>query len=1119
MSVFKLARRGLPALLSLGLLYAQSDATVTGVVTDPGQAVMPAVNITIRNVDTNIARTMQTNQEGYFTFTSLPPGIYELIAEKEGFRSFHETGIELQVGQELRSDVKLNVGAVSESVNVTAQVAPLNSENGAIKGDVIVQQEIQDVPLNGRDFTELALLVPGVVANAPGGAGSAFAINGARGDNTGYYVDGFNDRNVRGAAAQLRPNIDALQEFKMEVGGYSAEYGKMAGGIMNMVLRSGTNQYHGSLFEYFRNDFFDAKAYFDTTDLGLHQNQWGGTILGPLNIPKVYKGRDRTFFMFSWESYRLTWGQTKLGNVPTALERAGDFSKTVNNAGKHIVIKNPYDGNAPFPGNVIPPSLFSPVGLRVLTYYPLPNRTGLGNNYQATAGNDDKWDSFIGKVDHRFSSINSMAFRYGKRFGRSNAPWAGTDLGTFGNAIRDDRSLGGLDFTHMFSPTLLSEARFGFSRNSQREHILEHGHPTASQLGMAGSTTDPMLEGFPLINVTNYLPVGYAANEPVQFFVTDYQWSEKLTWVKASHVLKWGADISRNQVNQPYFNNSRGTMTANGNWTGNGTASNGNAVADLELGLLNAASITTQTARNYMRLTDYGLFVNDDWKISHSLTLNLGLRYELDKPPVDRYDHVANFIPALNKIIIASNKDLPNYNQLLTDAGLTNLMGVAKDYDIPRSLVYANYKGYAPRVGFAWRPFNSEKMVVRGGYGIFYSGNLLNDIRNGLDNTFPFVLKQNFARLATDPAALTLANPFNPARGTQTGTTTSTGYELHPALGYLQSYNLTVERDIGFGAVAEIGYVGSKGTHLGRQYDINLPFRSVAYYQANLAFPVPYPPLGVIDYWDFNSNSIYNAGQVTLRRRASGGFFYRISYSYSKSIDTASQLTGTSTLGFAKALDPRNLSLERARSDWDRGHVFQASFAWPVPVGRGKKFLSGAGKVSDGFLGGWQLAGTSVFESGPPLTVEDSTVNAAIGESTRPNRIASGNLLAGAGRRGIDYPWYDPAAFVHVPACLSRTDCSPDQYGFLPFAPGNSGRGILDAPGLQNINLSLLKNWVVGERKRIQFRWEVFNIFNHPNFVLLNRNYNETGAGILHSVAESGNGGPRIMQFALRYEF
>jgi hypothetical protein len=1120
LSNFLLARRWFPALLSLTFLYAQSDlATITGVVTDAGQGVAPGVSITIRNVDTNSRRTIETNQEGYFTITNLPPGSYELIAEKEGFHRFRETGIVLETGQELRRDVKLTIGAVTESINVTADIAPLNTENGSIKGDVIVQAEIQDIPLNGRDFTDLAFLVPGVVANAQGGAGSGMAINGARADNTNFVIDGFDDRNVRGAAAQLRPNIDALQEFKMEVSGFSAEYGKMAGGILNMVLRSGTNQFHGSLFEYFRNDVFDARQYFSTNRLGLHQNQFGGVVMGPLSVPKVYNGHDRTFFLFSWESFRLVWGENRLGNVPTALQRAGDFSHTVNNAGKPIVIKNPFGANAPFPGNVIPASLFSPAALNVLQYYPLPNRNNPQYNYLAFANNVSNWDSFLGKIDHRFSTTDSTSFRYSKRFERNNAPWAGSDTGSFGNYVRNDRSLLGLDFTHMFTPTLLMEARAGYNRTAQREHTLRVGLDTAGQLGIQGSTKDPMLEGFPLINVTGYLPLGFAANEPVQFYVTTIQYGDKFTWIRNSHVIKFGVDIARNQFNQPFFNNTRGTMTANGIWTGNGTATNGDAVADLELGLLNTSTITQQTTRNYMRSTNYGWFFNDDWKVTHSLTLNLGMRYEIDTPPGDKYNREANFIPALDKIIVSSDKNVPNLSQMVQDAGLTGRVGLAKDYGLPSTLVYTNYKNFAPRFGFAWRPFHNDRTVLRGGYGIFYSGNLLNDVRLGLETAFPFSNNLTFNRVAANPTGFTLTNPWPAALAKLGGTQTSTGFQLHAPTGYLQSYNLTVERDIGRGAVLEVGYVGSKGTHLGRQYDINLPFRSIAAYQANIAFPVLFPPFGVINYWDFGSNSIYNAGQITLRRRATGGFFYRINYSYSKSIDNASQLTGASTGGFAKALDPRNLGLERGRSDWDRGHIVTASFAYPVPVGTNRKFLRGAGKWVEGFVGGWQISGTAIFESGPPFTVEDSTVNAAVGESTRPNRIASGYDPAGVGKRGVDYPWFDPAAFVPVPPCASRTNCSPDQYGFLPFAPGNSGRSILDGPGTQNINLSSIKNWPLGERKRVQFRWEVFNIFNHPNFQLPNRNFNETGAGILKSVQDSGSGGPRIMQFGLRYEF
>jgi hypothetical protein len=417
-------------------------------------------------------------------------------------------------------------------------------------------------------------------------------------------------------------------------------------------------------------------------------------------------------------------------------------------------------------------------------------------------------------------------------------------------------------------------------------------------------------------------------------------------------------------------------------------------------------------------------------------------------------------------------------------------------------------------------------MVIRAGYGIFYSGQLLNDIRNGLDNVFPFVRAANYSRLAGDPSALTLSNPWNPARGTQTGTTSSTGYQHNAHSGYLQSYNLTVERDLGKGVVIEVAYVGSKGTHLGRQYNYNTPYRSVENFLANgTNFPTPVPQLGTgaVNYWDFGTNSIYGTGQITLRKRASGGLFYRVSYSYGKSIDDASQFTGGATGGFGGALDPRNLRLERARSDFDRGHVVTASFAYPIPIGRNRRYLSSAGTVTQGILGAWQLSGTGVFYTGTPVTIQDSTVNLNLGESSRPNRIRSSKDVTGAGRRGIDYPWFDPTAFVHTAACVNSTPriCNPDQYGFIPFAPGNSGRNILDGPGTLSTNLSLIKRFPAGERKWWIVRWEGFNLFNHPNFLISAnfRNYNETAAGYLPDVQASGQGGPRVMQFALRYEF
>jgi outer membrane receptor protein involved in Fe transport len=1118
------------ALLAAGLLHGQADlATVTGVVTDAAKAVIPGVKITVRNTDTDNTHTIDTNQEGYFTVPGLPAGPYVLEAASGGFDTYRQTGIVLETGQSLRIDIQLVIGAVTKTVSVTADAAVINTEDGKIKGAVLTYTEIQDMPLNGRDFTDLALTVTGVTANAQGGAGSFGAVNGARADSTNFMVDGFSDRNSRGATADFRPNIDALQEFKMETSGYSAEYGKMAGGIVNMAIRSGTNSYHGALFEYFRNNFFDARDFFSPTNLDLHQNQFGGLIAGPLNLPH-YKGRDRTFFMISEESYRIIWGENEQGVVPTLAKQEGNFAGDVSNTGAPITIKNPFNKNVAFPGNIIPVSMMNPVGVAVAKFYPAPNYVSPANNYQSFANHIDNWDSITSKFDERLSDKDTFSVNWGKRWERSNAPFAQDALGEFGNYVRDDREMGGLTYTHLFSPTLIFEARGGVARTSEREHILANGgfglpnetFPTAAQLGIQGSTTNPMLQGFPLVTVTNYLALGFQNNQPVQFFVSDIQTGAKLTWIKGSHTIKFGGDIARTRFNQPYYNNSRGSMTANGVWTGNGTAANGDAFADLLLGLLNTSTNTTQTANNYMRQTQYGLFFNDDWKVTSHLTLNLGLRYELDMPATDAYDRMSNFIPSIGKIIASSVATVPNYNQLVSQAGLTNLFGVASSYGLPSSLVYPDYKCVAPRIGFAWRPLDTNKLVLRGGYGIFYTGNELNDVRLDLDDNFPFAITNTYNRVSTNVNALTINSPWPQALSTLGGTTTSYAYELHAPIGYLQSYNLTVEREIGKGIVFEGAYVGSKGTHLSRQYNLNQPFRTIPFYeQFGTSFPTLFPQLSTITAFDFSANSFYSAGQFTLRKRTSGGFFYSFNYTYSKSIDDASQFSGASTGGFAQALDPRNLGLERARSDWDRGHIVTAVFSYQLPVGRGKRFLSGANGLENGVLGGWQLAGNMIFETGQPFTIEDSSVNASIGESTRPNRIATGYDYTGTGKRGVDFPWYSPSDFVAVPSCASRTNCSPDVYGFLPFAPGNSGRNILDGPGKQNIDLSLMKNWYLNEdrRKRLQFRWEVFNIFNHANFLLPNRNFNETAGGYISSTAASGAGGPRIMQFALRYEY
>ncbi len=1105
-------------------IFAQGSASITGLITDSAGAAVPQALIRVRNIDTNATREISTSDGGEFTVSSLVPGPYELSVEKEGFRNHRTSGITLEVGQVARQDVGLQVGTVAESVSVTAEAALINTESGAIKGDVITNQQINELPLDGRDFFDLALMVPGVVPMAQGGQGSGLNVNGARSDSTNYSVDGFNNRNPRGAGTQVRPNMSAMQEFKMEVSGYSAENGRMAGGVMNMVLRSGTNQYHGDFFQYIRNSVFDARTFFDLTKQPLRRNQFGATIHGPVVLPKIYNGRDKTFFMFSWESYREVLGQTMIGNVPTVLQRGGDFSQSVVPVtGAPLYLKDPLAGTAGctsaggatcFPGNRIPASRFHPIALKLMEYYPLPNRADPNNNYQTTAKDYDRFDSFMVKVDQRFSASDTLTYRGQWRTANNTNPFAGSALGSWPTYVNDPRQLHGIDYTHMFGPTLIMEVRGGVSRNATTEREKFQGQDIAGQLGITGITNDPFLRGFPRFTVQDYLPIGSAAVQPVAYHVTVLQLSNKFTWIKGKHAMKWGWDIERVRFNQPFYDNSRGTFNFQRNWTNH-------SVADLLLGMLQSTTRTAEITRSYLRSFSLGSFFNDDFKVTRNLTLNLGMRYELDLPPVDRYDRASNFVAGLGKIVIADGRNLPQLRERIAKFNLQDRVVLARDVGFPRSLVRVDAVNFAPRLGFAWRvPRFKRTTVLRGGYGIFFTGHLLNPIRTSLMTGFPFSVNQTFSRLATDTSLVTLSNPFPDSRATEGNSTNSNGYDPRPPLGDLQSYNLTIERELADGWALEIGYVGSKGTHLGRQYDINQPIRSREAYQANIAFPRPISGINTINYYSFGANSNYSAGQLSLRRQFRGKFV-RFNYSLSKSIDDASQLNGQSTGGFAGAQNAQDLKSERARSDFDRRHVITALFSTQLPFGRNRKFLGSASGWKNGIVGGWQMSGSATYYTGQALTITSANVDANLGESLRPNRVGSGIQpeIRGGGKKGVDYPWVRLTDFDAVPRCASRSVCEASRHGFTPFAFGNSGRNILDGPSQHYVNVALLKNFQLRERRRFQFRYELFNVLNHANFQLPEKQFNALGGGFITSVVDRGRGGPRVMQVALKFEY
>ncbi|MBM3793595.1 MAG: hypothetical protein FJW31_05910 [Acidobacteria bacterium] len=436
------------------------------------------------------------------------------------------------------------------------------------------------------------------------------------------------------------------------------------------------------------------------------------------------------------------------------------------------------------------------------------------------------------------------------------------------------------------------EVRGGFNRNATDEDKKFKGQNIAEQLSLQGTTGDPELRGFPSFTMTDYLPIGSVAGQPQYYHVTTFLASTKFTWVKSKHAMKWGLDVERTRLNQPCFDNARGTFNFQRNWTNH-------SVGDLLLGMLQSTTRTAETTRNYLRSLSFGSFITDDFKVTHSLTLNLGMHYELDLPVVDRYDRMSNFDAGTGKIVISSDRVLPQLAERVARFNLQNRVVLAKDAGRPRSLVNADWINFAPRLGFAWRvPRVGRTTVVRSGYGIFFTGHLLNPIRTALMTGYPFSANQTFSRLATNTSLVTLANPFPDIRATEGNSTNSNGYDPRPKLGDLQSWNFTIERELAPGWALETGYVGSKGTQLGRQYDINQPLRTLKAYQANVAFPRPITGINTINCFSFGANSNYHAGQISLRRQMRGSFV-RFNYSLSKSIDDASQLSGNSAGGFA----------------------------------------------------------------------------------------------------------------------------------------------------------------------------------------------------------------------------
>jgi hypothetical protein len=1046
------------------LAFAQENAaTITGQVQDSTGAGVVGASVTARNVQTGLERTVVTNDSASYTLPLLPIGKYDLSSEKQGFQKVVQTGIVLQIDQHARVDFKLNVGATSSTVQVTAEV-PLTQTDSSSSGAVIDNRKVVELPLNGRQFYSLALLTPGVAPPAQGSILSfrgGFNVAGASELNNNFTLNGLDNNNQLLSAPAFRPSIDAIEEFKIVTGIFPAEYGRNSGSQVIVTTKSGTNGFHGTGFEFLRNQILDGKNYFTPagTKPVFRQNQFGGTLGGPII-------RNKTFFFASYEGTRSSQQITALTNVPTLAMVNGDFS------GISRAIIDPRTGKG-FPNNVIPTNRIDPAGQFLARLYPAPTTpTAAGalptSNYTFNEPQVDSLNLGSLRIDHSFSEKDVLNASYNdfedNTLTQNNNVCGSRVVPGFDCTVLLLARLGGLTETHSFSPNVINEFKLAYSEFQNPRATNDQSITFLQTFGITGTRADgPPRTGVPSTTVNGFASLGEPTNFPQVRTDHTYQLADNLSWNVGAHFLKFGGDFHRFQSNGTIVGNGRGSFTFNAQTT---APTSGYAFADLLLGLPTSTARSPLSPRIYDRTGIYAGFLEDDWKVTRRFTLNLGLRYEYNVPTFEKYNTLSNFNPSTGRIDVAGQNG------------------------VPASLWEANAYDIQPRFGFSWQPFHSSQTVVRGGYGIFYNAPSLNNVNSGpQQSNAPFVSAQTFN--SSFAAPITLSNPYPPAAA-GAGSLTLSAFNRHQPDAKIQQWNLNIQRELTHNLVLEVGYQGSKGTHLPLLYNINQPLPGPGTVAQKQALR-PYPQFGNITFLDAVGNSSFNGLLTKLQQRYSNGLSFLLSYAYGKSIDNTPGTPYNVTPSRSSAEDPTNFRRERGLSGFDLRHRFVFSPVYELPFGTGKSFLN-SNRYANWIAGGWQVSGILSVQSGRPFTALVSTDNAnVLGNVDRPNIVGDAN----AGPKTVQQ-WINVSAFQLAP--------------FGTF--GNAGRNNLIGPGLTNLDLSLARNFQIVERVSLQFRAESFNIANHPNFDLPSQTFGVPGFGSITS-AEA----PRQIQFGLKLRF
>jgi Carboxypeptidase regulatory-like domain/TonB dependent receptor len=1043
----------LPLLLPAVVAAQTHRASIRGTVYDPNEAAISGATLRLTNVATGETRDTQSGSEGEYAFASLAAGLYELRIQMTGFQEQNHK-LELLVNEVLRHNITLHVG-VDEHVTVDTTFEATLKKDSPSLGTVIENRQITGLPLDGRNFYELSLLVPGAVPPAPGSAGSvrgdfAFSVNGAREDANNFLLDGVYNLDPKLNTFGVRPSVDAIREFEMLTSTYDASFGRNPGAQVNVVLNSGSNDFHGSAFEFHRNAALDARNFFapaSEPDPKYIRNQFGGSFGGPIK-------HDRTFFFADYEGTRSREGITRVTNVPTAQERNGNFSQSVFG-----IPKNPFTG-MPFTNGIIPDFFINPIGRAIAALYPLPNRNVPFQNFVSSPILRDDNDSFDVRVDHHLTDRAELTFRYS--FGDRDLfePFTGPTLSLvpgFGDTVKRRSQNGMAALTWLLTPNLVNESRVAFSRVAGS--VKQEARRLNSEVGLPTISPRERDLGLSFITITGFSPLGDEGNNPQDSVTNVYQFINNSSWVHNNHLVKFGADVRFTQQNAFRDVESRGRLQFSPFLT-----LTNNALADLLLGFPLVTSVARVDNPQQVRTHSFNFFINDSYRITPRLTINGGLRYEYNSPPVDAEDRATIY-----------------------DVATRTLVPVGTN-GVPRSGFEADKNNFAPRVGFAWS--FTEKTVLRGGYGVYYDQSPLAPAEALYFNS-PFFDNNVFFPLPGLP--LTVNNPF-PSFFPFALPDSALAIQRDLRTGYMQHWNLNIERQIGDKNVLEVAYVGSKGTKLLTARDINQPQPSVL--PPGLPFvPRPNPQFDDIDLLESRANSNYHALQARFQRRLSTGFSTLASYTWSKSIDDASNF-------FSSAGDPNfpqnsyNVAAERGRSNFDVAHRLSVSYSYALPFHR-----SGGGLEAK-LVNGWETFGILTLQSGRPFTVallseiDNSGTGRSIlgfGNNDRPNLIANPELSNPTTDR-----WFNTGAFA-FPA---------------PGTFGNAGRNILDGPGYQNFNASLVKNTALTEDVNLQFRVETFNLFNHPNFNLPDNFLGSPTFGRISSARD-----PRHIQFGLKLLF